>query len=365
MINSMELTEYFGERAHSLLKSVMGSSLRDPRESAFLMRFGLSLRRAQRRRESHEMDGLHVPMFLICSITSSCNLHCKGCYARANGICGDVEGMELSDDEWDDVFQQASSLGIPFIILAGGEPMMRMEILRRASEHQDIVFPVFTDGTMVSRNMDLFIDNRNLIPVLSLEGGRDVTDRRRGDGAFDSVMDVMSSLDDHGIMYGASVTVTTENQGEVLSDDFMDMLGSMGCRVVFFIEFVPSDRSLVHLAPDEDMRVDCLRRVDELRGRHETVIFSFPGDEAKLGGCLGAGRGFFHINPFGDAEACPASPYSDVNVRDGGLECALRSDLFRELRMNELLSGEHNGGCVLLERESEVRRIVDGVFGAH
>ena len=50
MMNSMELTEYFGERAHSLLKSVMGSSLRDPRESEFLMRFGLSLRRAQRRR---------------------------------------------------------------------------------------------------------------------------------------------------------------------------------------------------------------------------------------------------------------------------------------------------------------------------
>ena len=297
MINSMELTEYFGERAHSLLKSVMGSSLRDPRESAFLMRFGLSLRRAQRRRESHEMDGLHVPMFLICSITSSCNLHCKGCYARAN-------------------------------------------------------------GTMVSGNMDLFMDNRNLIPVLSLEGGRDATDRRRGDGAFDSVMDVVSSLGDRGIMYGASVTVTTENQGEVLSDEFMDMLGSMGCRIVFLIEFVPSDRALVHLAPDEDMRVDCLRRVDELRRRHGMVIFSFPGDEAKLGGCLGAGRGFFHINPFGDAEACPASPYSDVNVRDGGLEGALRSDLFRELRMNELLSGEHSGGCVLLEREDEVQSVL-------
>ena len=89
MMNSMELTEYFGERAHSLLKSVMGSSLRDPRESAFLMRFGLSLRRAQRRRESHEMDGLHVPMFLICSITSSCNLHCRGwnCPTMSGMMC--------------------------------------------------------------------------------------------------------------------------------------------------------------------------------------------------------------------------------------------------------------------------------------
>lgn len=113
--------------------------------------------------------------------------------------------------------------------------------------------------------------------------------------------------------------------------------------MVFFIEFVPADRDLVHLAPDEGMREDCLRRVEGLRLRHEAVIMSFPGDEAKLEGCLGAGRGFFHINPFGDAEACPASPYSDVNVRDGGLEAVLRSDLFRELRMNKLLLGEHSG----------------------
>lgn len=230
MMDSMELTEYFGERAQALLKSVMGNSLGDPKESSFLLRFGLSLKRSQRRRESYEKEGLHVPMFLICSITSSCNLHCRGCYARANGICGDVERKEMSDREWDDVFQQASSLGIPFIILAGGEPMMRIDTIRRVAEHRDIAFSVFTNGTMVSDNMHLFRENRNLIPVLSLEGGRDSTDDRRGAGSFDSVMDVMSSLGDHGILYGASVTVTMENASEVLSDVFMDMLESRGMQ---------------------------------------------------------------------------------------------------------------------------------------
>ena len=28
---------------------------------------------------------MDVPPFLICSIATTCNLHCKGCYARANG----------------------------------------------------------------------------------------------------------------------------------------------------------------------------------------------------------------------------------------------------------------------------------------
>ena len=361
MMEGMELTEYFGDRARALLRDVMVRTFSDPRESIFLTRFGLSLRNAQSKRESHEVEGLHVPMFLICSITSSCNLRCKGCYARANGICGESsDGRELSDEEWDGVFSQASDLGIPFAILAGGEPMMRRDVVEMASRHRDIVFPVFTNGTLVSENMGLFMDNRNLIPVLSLEGGRDATDRRRGPGAFDSVIEVMSSLGDKGLLDGASVTVTTENASEVLLDGVMDMLESRGCRVVFFIEFVPVDRGLVDLAPDEEMRSECLRMVEHLRSSHDAVIMSFPGDEAKLGGCLGAGRGFFHINPFGDAEACPASPYSDVNIRDGGLEAVLRSDLFRELMVNDLLSGEHSGGCVLLERANEVRRVVEG-----
>ena len=175
--------------------------------------------------------------------------------------------------------------------------MMRMGVMEMATGHRDIAFPVFTNGTMVSENLDLFMDNRNLIPVLSLEGGRDSTDGRRGAGAFDSVMDVMSSLGEHGILYGASVTVPTENASEVLSDGFMGMLESRGCKVVFYIEFVPADRDLVHLAPDEGMREDCLMRVEELRSRHEAVIMSFPGDEAKLGGVSRCREGILPHQP--------------------------------------------------------------------
>jgi MoaA/NifB/PqqE/SkfB family radical SAM enzyme len=49
------------------------------------------------------------------------------------------------------------------------------------------------------------------------------------------------------------------------------------------------------------------------------IFISFPGDEKTSGGCLAAGRGFFHINSHGGAEPCPASPYSDINVRDSSL----------------------------------------------
>lgn len=353
-----DLSEYLGDCADHLLETVLRGGVHDGREIRFLLRFGASLKRSKRIRAVHECEGMHIPMFLICSITSSCNLSCKGCYARANGICGDVHRTEMLPEDWDSIFEQASSLGIPFIILAGGEPLLRQDIVGIAASHRDMVFPLFTNGSLLESNMDLIDRNRNIIPILSLEGGKGSTDGRRGTGAYDRTMSTMGELGRRGLFFGASVTVTTENSEEVLDDGFVDSLESSGCGILFLIEFVPSDRNLISLAPDSTLRARNLERVEELRRDHRIVIMSFPGDEAKLGGCLGAGRGFFHINPFGDAEACPASPYSDVNVRDGGLESAIMSDLFGRIRSCELLSEDHDGGCALLEHEAEVIEMI-------
>ena len=81
---------------------------------------------------------------------------------------------------------------------------------------------------------------------------------------------------------------------------------------------------------------------------------SFPGDEKSSGGCIAAGRGFFHINSHGGAEPCPFSPYSDVNVKDMSLKEALQSGLFAKIRDSGILTEDHNGGCVLFENRHQV-----------
>jgi MoaA/NifB/PqqE/SkfB family radical SAM enzyme len=89
------------------------------------------------------------------------------------------------------------------------------------------------------------------------------------------------------------------------------------------------------------------------------IYISFPGDEKASGGCVAAGRGFFHINSHGGAEPCPFSPYSDVNVRTASLREALRSPLFTALRDGNVLTGDHEGGCVLYEK----RELVESLLG--
>jgi MoaA/NifB/PqqE/SkfB family radical SAM enzyme len=70
-----------------------------------------------------------------------------------------------------------------------------------------------------------------------------------------------------------------------------------------------------------------------------------------------AGRGFFHINPYGKAEPCPFSPYSDTDLRTTSIRQALKSPLFQKLKDSNMLFKEHDGGCVLFEQEDEVKKI--------
>lgn len=76
------------------------------------------------------------------------------------------------------------------------------------------------------------------------------------------------------------------------------------------------------------------------------------------GGCLAAGRGFFHINSHGGAEPCPFSPYSDINVKDTSVREALHSRLFEKLRTSGALLEDHAGGCVLFEKKDVVESII-------
>ena len=113
------------------------------------------------------------------------------------------------------------------------------------------------------------------------------------------------------------------------------------------------------LAPGEEERAILKNGIARLREAYTEMVFvSFPGDEKSSGGCIAAGRGFFHINSHGGAEPCPFSPYSDINVRDASLREALKSPLFAALREQNVLMEEHSGGCVLFERRESVEAIL-------
>ena len=365
MKQQFDLQKHIEQGVEKIVADTIRATLKNPKESAFMVRFAAASRKASKTRMKYEEEGLHVPAFLIASITSRCNLNCAGCYSRHNKATVDTAPVQqLTGDEWLRIFREAEELGISFIMLAGGEPMIRRDIIEAAGSMQNIIFPVFTNGTFVDdRYFRLFDECRNLIPVLSIEGGRDITDARRGKGIYDRLTANMKSFKEKGLIFGASITVTTENYREVTSREFINSLAEQGCKLVIYVEFVPVTDEAMHLAPGEAERAYMETAVDSLREHFdEIVLLSFPGDELAMGGCMAAGREFFHINSHGSAEPCPFSPFSDINVKDTSLREAIQSRLFDKLREEHVLEENHTGGCVLFTQKARVEQILSGII---
>lgn len=363
-MSEINLHRHMSDAIRRIMVKAYSNALRNPLEAKTIWRLQQTFLKSEKRREAiKESEGVDVPPFLICSIATTCNLHCKGCYARSNGIAADSSENQkpsLSPEEWKAVFEEAASLGINFALLAGGEPMMRRDILERVAEVEDMIFPIFTNGTLIGPSYIKFLKQHlNMIPVISIEGMEHATDERRGKGMYKRAMMSVDMLHKEDLFFGTSITVTTENFDLVTSDAFVDHLQELGCKLVIYVEYVPTDPGTEHLALSEAdlQRMEAVQehQAERYKGM---IIISFPGDEKHLGGCLAAGRGFFHIGPDGSAEPCPFSPFSDSSVLELGVKGALASPLFRKLREAHLVGGEHTGGCALYEHRDEVEALL-------
>lgn len=215
----MNLTKYLSDSIDQIFREAVRASFGCAAERKFLLQAAGVQKQAAEKRSSSEQNGTHIPPFLIASIATQCNLHCAGCYARANHACGDhADAAELTASRWGELFGEAKDLGVSFILLAGGEPLVRPDVLDEAAGVHGMIFPVFTNGTLLAGSMlDRFDQNRNLIPVVSVEGGRSRTDSRRGTGIYDLAARAMTEMGSRGIFFGASVTVTKENLEAVSS----------------------------------------------------------------------------------------------------------------------------------------------------
>ena len=101
-------------------------------------------------------------------------------------------------------------------------------------------------------------------------------------------------MNKNNIIFGASLTFTERNLDSLVSREYIDKLHDLGCKVVFFIEYVPVNEKTVELAPSDEKRALLLNELEILRNEYDDMLFlSFPGDEKTSGGCLAAGRGFY------------------------------------------------------------------------
>lgn len=354
--NSQAVGDTFTKEIAKFLRRGLRISIRHPRVFPLLVRLLSRQRRAARLRDQMEKRGVHVPPMLIVSVTNRCNLACKGCYAQAHNT---PKGEELSTDQLADALRQAEELGVSVVLLAGGEPLTRPEILDITEQFPNIIFAMFTNGLLIDDMLASRLKKqRHVVPIISLEGDCPDTDSRRGPGVHEAARGAMTRLSKSGVLYGTSLTVTTENFDTVLGERFVAGLIDDGCWLFFFIDYVPIEEGTEELMLTQELIDEEARRLVTYRRDLPGLFVAFPGDEDLYGGCLAAGRGFVHLSPEGRVEPCPFSPHSDANLKTQTLKDALRSDFLKAIRENHEILDETKGGCALWEAREWVASLL-------
>jgi len=336
------------------LKDALKAAVTNPSQAVFFLKTLNWQKRAARIRENWEKKGIHVPPVLVFSVTSKCNLHCKGCYHQT---LRQTSQRDISDERLMKAMAEAKELGISFIVFGGGEPLMRPNILDIPAKYPEIMFLMFTNGLLIDNDVIRKMNRkRNVVPLLSLEGYQTDTDERRGKGVYQLLQKSIDILKQKGIFWGTSLTVTRNNFDEVTENEFVEKLVNSGCKLFMFVEYTPVKEGTENWVLTEKQRSELVKRRDAFRVKHRAVFVALPWDEEEIGGCLSAGRGFVHISAEGNVEPCPFVPFSDTNISNLPLKEALQSKMLRTIRENRG-QFEETHGCALWQHREWVESL--------
>ena len=132
----------------------------------------------------------YKPEFAVWELTQKCNMRCLHCGSYATGKRKD----ELTTEEALDLCDQLGDMGLKYITLSGGEPLLRKDwhkIARRLIEN-GVRVAMITNGYFIKENIKKFINLRPFIEqiAVSIDGIRETHDYiRQTPGSFDRGMD--------------------------------------------------------------------------------------------------------------------------------------------------------------------------------
>jgi len=114
-----------------------------------------------------------VPLHAMIELTHRCNLSCRHCY-----VVPKSDGNELSLDDIRRILDQLADAGCLFLILSGGEPLLREDFLPIAAyaRQKGFAFVLFTNGTRVTADLAAALFDLCVRRVeISLLGGKPET----------------------------------------------------------------------------------------------------------------------------------------------------------------------------------------------
>ena len=183
------------------------------------------------------------PFMVSYSITRKCNLKCKHCYSEALEEAAldemtTVEAFKLIDD--------LSAWGIGLLIIDGGEPLCRDDLLDvvKYATSKGIRTTIGSNGTLIDVDMAKAMKDAGVMAVaISVDGADAVThDSLRGvDGAFAQTIRGIESCRNGGLPFQLNIVVRKDNVSQLT--DMLKLAVDLGANAAEVFDLVAAGRA--------------------------------------------------------------------------------------------------------------------------
>lgn len=278
-----------------------------------------------------QFEGRRFPLMGTIELTHRCNVNCVQCYCNLPVNDRDALAKELTLEEVCDIIDQIAAEGCLWLLLTGGEPLLRPEFLDIYSyaKKKGMLVMLFTNGTLLDAQIaDHLAEWPPRKVEITLHGITRETFENvsRAPGSYDRCMQGIELLLERDLPLNLKTTVTTLNKHELR--DTREYVESLGVGHRFDALLVPrvdgskqpyrfrlTPEELVALDTEDDERRRALERVgDELWGSPST-------DSLYV---CGAGKRSFHIDPYGRFAPCLTNRAHTYDLRRGSFREAWR-----------------------------------------
>jgi len=156
-----------------------------------------------------------IPSIAVWEITMGCNMRCKHC----GSSCQDSLPDELTTEEALDLCDQLASLGLKYVNLSGGEPLLRPDwdqIVIRL-KNLGVQSHIISNGWLVDEAIAKRVREVDVeVFAVSLDGLQSTHDYMRCDGSFDRVTRSLRILNEYGVNTGVITTINKSNLSELM-----------------------------------------------------------------------------------------------------------------------------------------------------
>lgn len=286
------------------------------------------------------------PAFMMISVTEACNLACSGCWVSKGGK------KSLTTEQLDGIISQAKSQGSYFFGILGGEPLMYRGLFDVLAKHPDCYFQLFTNATLITPKLAETMKRLgNVTPLISIEGLREESDRRRGsDDVYERTLNGLRTCRKAKLIFGVAASICKSNFDELVSRQHLENMAHEGAAFLWYYIYRPVGAD-AH--PEKALSKEQIRQlrqfiVEQRRNAPLIIIDVYWGADGKAL-CPAATGMSHHVSPSGFVEFCPPLQMAveQLNARASNLVSICNNSRFlADLRQ---MTASTSRGCILLE----------------